>query len=193
MPYQFTFLKDNQPEFQCPLKKYQCIHVNPNNGHRCRRKQYIGFNVCYQHLATDYRLRIKESTIRGAGKGLFAYNGTNNDEIVFKMGERIIDYNAEITTTEEINKRYGEDNTAPYTVRINKDLVEDGACQRSSASIANHRPLFYSNTKFYPYNRKIYLKAIKNIRNNQEITIDYGDEYIMNQEGNQHETKYIRK
>ena len=212
MPYQFKFLNvaeqqqntisdnnkntntnTNIASFQCPLKKYQCIHVNPNTGRRCQRKQYIGFNLCFQHLATDKRLKIKESTIRGAGKGLFAYNGTNNDEIVFKMGERIIDYNAEIITTEEINKRYGEDNTAPYTVRINKDLVEDGACQRSSASIANNRPLSYSNTKFYLYNKKIYLKAIKNIRNNQEITIDYGNEYIMNQEGNQHETKYIRK
>jgi len=178
--------------FQCPLQKYQCIHVNAKTGHRCRRKQYIGFNVCYQHLATDYHLKIKASNIRGAGKGLFAYNGTNNDAIVFKKDERIIDYNAEIITTEEKERRYG-DNTAPYAVRINENIIEDGACQRSSASIANNRPFTYSNAKFYPYQRKIYVKAIKNIRNNQEITIDYGDEYIMNQEGNQHETKYIRK
>ena len=193
MPYQLTFLKDSQPEFQCPLKKYQCTHVNPKTKHRCRRKQYIGFSVCYQHLATDYRLRIKESTIRDAGKGLFAYNGTDNDAIVFKKDERIIDYNVEIITTEETNSRYGEDSTAPYAVRINEGIVEDGACQRSSASIANSLPLSYSNAKLYPYDRKIYLKAIKNIRNNQEITIDYGSEYTMNQEGNQHVTKYIRK
>ena len=212
MPYQFKFLNNvaeqqqqdtnnnnnkttntntNIVSFQCALKKYQCIHVNAKTGHRCRRKQYIGFDVCYQHLATDYRLKIKASNIRGAGKGLFAYNGTNNNEIVFKKDERIIDYNAEIITTEEKESRYG-DNTAPYAVRINENIIEDGACQRSSASIANNRPFTYSNAKFYPYNRKIYLKAIKNIRNNQEITIDYGNQYIMNQEGNQHVTKYIR-
>jgi len=202
MPYQFKFSNieqknntnnsSNNTLFKCPLKKYQCIHVNPKTEHQCRRKQYIGFNVCYQHLATDHHLKIKKSNIKGAGKGLFAYNGTNNDAIVFKKDERIIDYNAEFITTEEKERRYG-DNTAPYAVRINTDLIEDGACQRSSASIANHRPFTYSNAKFYPYNKKIYVKAIKNIRNNQEITIDYGKEYIMNEEGYDFLTKYIRR
>lgn len=38
----------------------------------------------------------------------------------------------------------------------------------------------------------IVIKALKNIRNGQELLVDYGNNYDMNEEGVSYETKYIR-
>ena len=198
MPYQFTFKEDDnkQPLFQCPLKQYQCKHTNPKTGKRCRIKQYIGFDLCWRHLQTDRHLKIKPSNIPHAGKGLFAYNGTDNNEVVFNgnqsRGDRIIAYNAEVISNEETIRRYG-DYTAPYGAYIGKNQTEDASCLRSAGSLANHQTRSRANGKFYVYHGRFYLRATKNIRNGDEITVDYGEDYMLNEEGIQYETKYVRK
>ena len=198
MPYTFSLTEDDNklPIFQCSLKHYRCTHMNPKTGNQCRRKQYIGFDLCFQHLETDCHLKIKQSNIKGAGKGLFAYNGTSNNDIVFKgnqsKGDRIVAYNAEVISHEEANRRYG-DHTAPYGVYVNKDAIEDAGCYRSAGSIANHISNSKANAKLYSHQGRIYLRATKNIRNGDEILTDYGNDYQMKEEGIKHQTKYVRK
>jgi len=197
MPYQFSFKEDDDdvPIFQCHLKHYRCEHINPKTGKRCNRQQYIGFDRCWKHLETDFHLKIKPSSIPHAGRGLFAFNGMDNNDIVFRgsreKGDRIIAYNAELISGVEIEERYGEF-TAPYAVEINKELVEDGACWRSAGSIANHKSHSRANAKLYIFQNRAYLRATKNIRNGQEITIDYGKDYNLSEKGIHSETKYVR-
>jgi SET domain-containing protein len=193
MPYTFTYKQSNDDVFKCRLEKYQCEYTNEKTGKRCKRHQYIGFPLCYQHLAMEAHLRIARATNIEHGKGLFAYNGTNNDEVVFKKDQRIIQYNGEVVNKEELDRRYGGTNadTAPYAFQANKNSFIDSSCLRSAGSLANHRPLRTANAKLYFYSgdKKAYIKATKNIRNNEEIFVNYGPNYRFM---DNHETKYIR-
>ena len=198
MPYEFEIKEDDNkiPLFHCHLKQYQCQHINPKKGNQCKRKQYIGFDLCWKHLETDCHLKIKKSNIEGAGKGLYAFNGTSNDDVIFKgnqsKGDRIIAYNADVITHLEANRRYGN-HTAPYGVYVNKDYIEDAACMRSAGSLANHISNSKANAKLYSHQGRVYLRAIKNIRNGDEILTDYGKSYTMKEKGVSSQTKYIRK
>ena len=198
MPYQYTFkdVHKIEPSFQCDLKHYRCEHVNPKTDKKCNRKQYIGFDRCWQHLETDFHLKIKPSTLQGAGKGLFAYNATSNNDIVFKgndmKGDRIVAYNGEVISHMETTRRYGEKNTAPYAARVNDDLVEDAACCRSAGSLANHKSHSKANAKLYSFQGKVFLRAIKNIRNGDEIFIDYGRQYRLHEPNVVSNTRYTR-
>ena len=178
--------------FGCQLYKLQCEHISNKSGHRCRRFQIIGAGFCWQHLETDRHLKIKKSTLPHGGLGLFAYNGTNNDAIVFsapkktKYGQRpgdfIIEYTGETLPRQEIDRRYGN-YTAPYGADINKQFVTDAACLRSSGSIANHMSHSKANARLISNRTSIRLEATKNIRNGSEIFIDYGSEYQLGDEG----------
>ena len=198
MPYEFSIKESESktPLFQCMLKHYRCKHINPSTGKQCRCKQYIGFDLCWRHLEMDCHLKIKQSSIKNAGKGLFAYNGTTNNDIIFKgnqqKGDKIIAYNAEVITHLEAYERYDK-HTAPYGVHINKDSIEDAACIRSAGSIANHTSHSRANAKLYSHQNRVYLRAIKNIRNGDEILTDYGKDYEMNEDGVSYKTKYVKK
>ncbi len=45
---------------------------NQKSGIRCERKCIIGFEYGFTHLPIEKHLRIADSEIQGAGKGLFA-------------------------------------------------------------------------------------------------------------------------
>lgn len=194
MPYIFSYKqKTSERGFQCRVQKYQCEHTLAGTNHRCKRQQYIGFSLCYQHLVMDARLRIAAATNPEHGKGLFAYNGTSNNDVVFEKDKRIIQYNGEVLNKEELDDRYGskDSETAPYGYQVNKDRYIDSACLRSAGSLANHKPLKTANAKLYFYtgDKNVYIKATKNIRNNEEIFVNYGPNYRFL---DNHDTKYIR-
>ncbi len=68
------------------------------DGLRCRRQVIIGYEYCFQHLKSEKHLTIHNSTLPGAGLGLFAYAyGNVNAQppaIVFKIGDTICQYQA---------------------------------------------------------------------------------------------------
>lgn len=193
MPYNFTFEEDDITLFSCPLVKGQCSFTNPITKQRCKRKQYIGFDVCWQHLRTRYKIRIAPTTLKGvSGKGLFAFNNTNNKDIVFKPNDNIIAYRGEIINTKELEERY-EDKTAPYAVMINKTSFIDAGCERGVGSFANHKSRSSANAKLSYFRGEVRIKAIKNIRNGDEIFVSYGDIYRLREEGVSHQTKYVRR
>jgi len=193
MPYTFTYKQSNDEVFKCRLQQYQCEYTNEKTNHRCKRHQYIGFPFCYQHLVKERNLRIAPATNPEHGKGLFAYNGTTNDDVVFPKDRRIIEYNGEIVNKEELDRRYGgtDADTAPYAFQANKNTFIDSGCLRSAGSLANHRPLRTANAKLYyaATNKTAYIKATKNIRNNEEIFVNYGPNYRFM---DNHTTKYVR-
>ena len=124
-----------------------------------------------------------------AGLGLYAYNKTSNHDILFRRGDSTIKYDAERLTELQLNRRYGDDGTAPYAVRVNKNIIEDGALQRSAGSMANHKARTYANADLTTNYKFCSLKATKNIRNGQEIFVDYGSQYRFNEDDYSYKTK----
>jgi hypothetical protein len=146
------------------------------------------------HLQKNKHLKIKESHIPNAGKGLFAVDPKKQaGQTVFKMNEMIIPYNGESVTAERLDRRYGN-KTAPYGIQdpYRKRFIEDGACKRGVGSLANHRA--GGKAKIAMRNHKYVLIAKQRITNGEEIKVDYGNRYHMN-EGTNYVTKqkYARR
>lgn len=79
--------------------------------------------------------------------------------------------------------------TAPYGVHMNASKVMDCGCIRSVGSLANNNP-GKNNAKLSVNNQynTVKLKATKNIKNNEEIYLAYGNQYGKNEQTS-HTTK----
>jgi hypothetical protein len=174
MPKRFTFPTTG---FSCMLSSHQCEATN-RNGHRCRRRTVIGVGLCWNHLLSIKHLRIKESSVENSGLGLFAMNSAMPENaIVFKKGEMIIEYGGEDIDIEELNNRY-QDRTAPYGVQKKKDSTyNDSACVRGIGSNANTQVGKQNARLGIGAGDIVKVYATKNIRNNTEIFLAYGNSY----------------
>lgn len=180
----FTFSVNGYVQFQCALQSHRCVQ-NKSNGQRCKLRTVIGTNMCWRHLLTHHNLRIKESGIPGAGKGLFAMSKQN--EIVFRKGDVIIEYLGEVITKNELDGRYGE-YTAPYALQETRNRYLDSACNRGIASLANRPPVGQSQMKNaeFVYDqraKKIYMVSTRDILNGSEILVSYGRQYRLHETG----------
>ena len=197
MGYKFLFYINDDLFFEANVQCMQCKGKS-KNGNRCKRRVCIGTPFCWQHLASEKKLKIKESNIPNAGKGLFAWNPKNPNDVIFKRaratrfqntpGQKIIEYAGELIDEEELNERYSNQ-TAPYGIEINNDRYEDAALIRGIGAIANHSRR--NNARFDVSRNRIILRATKNIKHNEEILVNYGRNYRFD-EDNFHETKYVR-
>lgn len=99
-----------------------------------------------------------------AGLGLFATRP-------FKKGERIIEYAGRaISTAEEYTSR------SKYLFEVHKRKTIDGAHRSNTARYINHscRP----NCEPEIERGRVYIDAIKPIREGEELSYDYGKEYF---------------
>jgi hypothetical protein len=188
----FKFFVDNELVFDCKIDSERCSGYN-KNGSRCKRRVCLATPYCFTHMPEYLHLKVKQSTIANAGKGLFAFDkNKGNNEIIFKKGDLICKYGGEFISHEELDDRYG-DYTAPYGMHLTNQTVQDCACKRDVGSLANSANLKKNNNaEFYVSTapiREVKLRAIKNIYNNQEILINYGNDYIMHEQGAYHTTK----
>ncbi len=126
MPKVFAFLIDHHVTFQCILNSTRCQGTSRTTNLRCRCKCIIGYEYCHHHMPIYLHLQIRQSTIPNAGFGLFAYNGTNNNDIIFRPDDTITAYNGQLITTQQKPQRYGN-KTAPYAVQINNNYAIDAA------------------------------------------------------------------
>jgi hypothetical protein len=160
------------------------------------------------HLASTRNLRIKPSELEALKheKGLFAWDKASLKKKdrrgrpvpVFKPGETITEYEGEVLTPEEREKRY-QHHTPPYGCgNHNESYVEDAACVRSVGGMANHKPFHASNAKFVYSRDKMRLVAKKNIYHDREIFVTYGSkdqngrQYRLKESGVTHSTAYKR-
>jgi flagellar hook protein FlgE len=189
--YQFSFRVNGETKFQCRVQCERCC-VNKPDGTQCKRNTCIGSPYCYIHLLLIRHLRIKKSTLPISGNGLFAMNPKAKDnEIIFKKGDTIIDYDGELINDATKTARYGK-YTAPYAVECKKDCNVDCACERGVGSNANTNP--NHNNATFSVNRArntVKIVASKNIRNGDEIFLSYGKSFKLN-EPTEHNTKYGR-
>ena len=197
MPYIFTFYIHHHIRFRAQMLTKECICHSANHM-RCRNKTVIGSPYCWVHLLYQRHLRIKDSNIHHAGKGLFALNkDAGENEIIFRKGTNIIRYDGEIIDHQELNRRYG-DFTAPYGIEISQNRFEDGALERGAGTLINHTTRDRANCKFIisknnrddTLNHKIVIRATKNIRNGQELLASYGGNYRLNEPQTDYRTAY---
>ena len=184
----FSFFINHVLHFRGHLDCERC-QGRTKQGNRCKRRTCIGTGLCYTHLQNEKHLRIKNSTIPNAGKGLFAMDKTKApDEIIFRSGTKIIAFDGELVDSDTLEDRYG-DTTAPYGAHINRDRFEDGALHRGVGTLVNQSPRAnMTNARFGVSRNRIVLFTTKNIRNGQEILVRYGNEYRFD-ENTQYTTK----
>lgn len=176
-PTELCFRTEN---WSCPLTCDQCTHTRAN-GIRCKNRVCFGSPVCWVHNSTKYGVKIKKSTIPGAGKGLFATRRIPKDSW-------ICPYSGEQTTMNCIHQRYPGGMTAAYTEQISDNLAFDCACSRGIGSLANAR--FNANGTVSSLSRHncfsryrpagngvsgVWLKSTKVIKDGEEIFNWYGD------------------
>lgn len=106
-------------------------------------------------------LRVGRSS---AGLGLFATRP-------FKRGERIIEYfGREISKEEEYTSR------SKYLFEVNNRKTIDGRARENFARYINHscKP----NCQPEIVRGRVFIDAVRAIRQGEELTYDYGDEYV---------------
>lgn len=102
------------------------------------------------------------------GRGVFARRD-------IKKGTDIIEYQGEIVSKEEGDKRTDEQEKkgAIYIFSLNKKQDIDGSIKGSGAELINHS--CHPNAEAINYDdEEICIRAIKNIKKGEEITYDYG-------------------
>ena len=167
----FTFYVDDKPFFTGKLSNQQCMATSKAQT-QCNNRTVIGAGLCWIHLLKEHNLAIRAAT---HGRGLFAVKAGNpnfDDQlIVFRNGDRILEYTGDELNNDELTERYGQ-STAPYAMAKNKGLFIDAALLRGPASLANHSPK--PNAKAGVSNRNtIVLTATRAIKHGQEILLNY--------------------
>lgn len=106
-------------------------------------------------------LKVKRSS---AGLGLFATRA-------FKKGERIIEYfGREISKEEEYTSR------SKYLFEVNSKKTIDGTTRENFARYINHS--HKPNCEPNIVKGRIWIDALKSIKPGEELTYDYGEEYV---------------
>lgn len=175
MPPKFIF-RDGETYFECDLRCATCS-ATTKSGRRCKNRVCIGLPECWQHTFANRYLRVKESNLPFAGKGLFALSKTDQG-VLFRKNQIVCAYNGQHVSRQELDRRYN-DFTAPYGLcGYGNKTCEDAACERGLGSLANgtlnHRQ---ANIEYRIRGGKLCLIATKNIQNGQELLAYYGSEY----------------
>jgi hypothetical protein len=190
--YWFSFYDDEQNRiFHSKMFSGRCETIKAN-GERCKKRCVIGIEYCASHLPKEKHLQIRPSNV--GGKGLFAYkpNGQPN-EVIFKNKQKIMNYEGEHLTAEELNERYNMF-TAPYGVQTgNNNEYIDSALERGVASLANSgiqkancNCELYSDVR----NHRVSIRAIKPIKQNEELLLYYGRMYRLDEDTRYHIKRY---
>lgn len=159
-------------------KRNKCIFISVRNK-RCENFESVkGSSFCNQHSNKLFNLKLKPSSIKGAGTGLFA--GKEG----FKKGDIIGEYSRyDIKESEkDFNKRcenikshkcseyvYCDDHKNCWDARYRPDIIVRYANDSRKDS--------KNNAEFENFGRRSFMMASKNIKPNTEIFCDYGDSY----------------
>lgn len=113
----------------------------------------------------NYRpqVKVKKSS---AGLGLFAAEDIPKEQL-------IIEYTGDRVTDDEANERGGR-----YLFQVTSNLVIDGKGRENIARYINHACKPNAEAEHDEDEDRIYIRACKNIKLGDEITYDYGKEYI---------------
>lgn len=102
-----------------------------------------------------------------AGLGLFAQEN-------IKKGELIIEYIGNILNKEESDKVASNQ----YLFEVNRNKTIDGSPRWNIARYCNHACEEAANAESEIKKGRVFVKAIKNIKEGDEIVYDYGEEFV---------------
>lgn len=102
-----------------------------------------------------------------AGLGLFA-----GEDI--KKGELIIEYIGEILNKEQADKKA----TSQYLFEVSRNKTIDGTPRWNIARYCNHACEEAANAESEIKKGRVFIRAIKNIKEGDEIVYDYGEEFV---------------
>lgn len=172
----YFHFKANDHVFSKQLESVRYTGIS-KTGNQCGKRCLIGTSKCWIHLLSDHKLRIKPATNPAMGLGLFACNRTDDNAIVFRKDDLVIVYGGETITLATLHERYMR-HTAPYGVEIRKDaLFKDCAVDRCIGGHINHGTNRVANCRFVPYRGEMKIRSVKNVRNNEELFVNYGRTY----------------
>ncbi len=106
---------------------------------------------------------VKKSS---TGLGLFALRS-------FKKGELIIEYTGEKITDAEADRRGGR-----YLFAINDKWTLDASDRVNTARYINHSCSPNSYAELDEYEERIFIRAERAIKKDEEVTFNYGEEYL---------------
>lgn len=116
-------------------------------------------------LYDDHRPKVQVK--RGsAGLGLFVLEP-------IKKNQLIIEYTGERISEEEANRRGGR-----YLFAVTDTLTIDGTGRENLARYINHACKPNAEAEHETTEDRIYIRACRPIKAGEEITYDYGEEYI---------------
>ena len=152
----------------------QCI-AHTRTGARCKRRTRRT-NLCYAHLEKEQHLKIKKSTIPGAGMGLFT--------TVQRRAHRMVaPYTGEYVTRPQDN--YGGDYVvslngppqAPPYKYVDARKTTDGAGRFSNNARRQDHKTNNSHLSANSNSRDAKVVASRNIPAGSEILTKYGNDY----------------
>jgi SET domain-containing protein len=118
-------------------------------------------------LLPDHHFKVVKVKRGLAGLGLFA-----GEDI--KKGELIIEYIGNILTKEQVDAI----KTNQYLFEVNRNKTIDGSVRWNIARYCNHACEEASNAESEIKKGRVLVKAIKNIKEGDEIVYDYGEEFV---------------
>ena len=154
----------------------QC-HGKDIDGSRCQRMT-TRTRYCPQHLKSIWGVSVKESSVPGAGLGLFA-------ERPFKKGENIVEYRGHVVILLDPSSSDSEDEDSepiggPYVVQTTRHMFIDAARTDSEGRYVNAAPAGKKNNAQLVYDSR---KKVANVRAREkiaagkEIFMGYGGAY----------------
>ncbi len=102
-----------------------------------------------------------------AGLGLFACED-------IKKGELIIEYIGEILNKEQADKKA----TSQYLFEVTRNRTIDGTPRWNIARYCNHACEEAANAESEIKKGRVFIRAIRNIKEGDEIVYDYGEEFV---------------
>ena len=174
---------------------------------RCARRVVRGVGYCRAHLLSQVGLYVAQSLLPGAGDGLFAGRDFAKHEEV--TGYKIpplcatgaqscsLPYYGEVLPAAEMSRRFGQGNSqyaidtkyyakdpAKQAAMDEQDVLIDASCLRGYAAYINHNPA-KANLMIVNFAYKEFMGAFplllftKNVREGEELYLDYGAAYKM--------------
>ena len=115
----------------------------------------------------DHHYKLVKAKRGVSGLGLFA--GEN-----IKKGELIIEYIGNILNKEEADKKI----TSQYLFEVNRNKTIDGSPRWNIARYCNHACGDAANAESEIKKGRVFVRAIKDIKEGDEICYDYGEEFV---------------
>lgn len=122
--------------------------------------------VTPKRILPDHHFKLVKVKRGLAGLGLFAGEA-------IKKGELIIEYIGTI-----LNKEEAESASNQYLFEVNRNKTIDGSVRWNIARYCNHACEEAANAESEIKKGRVFVKAIKDIKEGEEIVYDYGEEFV---------------